>query len=452
MNEGGVGNQVVSSGSPVTAVETTGRLLVLTEPRSKRAGRSVSSGAKDADNVFSTTLGVSLAHSSDFQGEDEAMTMLDSVDGTQGLYLDELGIAVIESHEEWAQSLAVSAADPNNMIEYIEPERVVWAFNEFLIGYRSGVNDLADALLVRPGGSTVAGEVGPSGLVQGPFADDAAFTWGLRAIGSPGASGTGRNARVAVLDTGVDRNHPDLAIAIQGFESFVANESADDGNGHGTHCCGTVAGRIAPSAVGRYGVAPDARLFAGKVLSNAGRGVDAGILAGIQWAMQNQCHVVSMSLGADVPAGTPHSSIYEHVARRALAAGTIIVAAAGNASRRPRTVAPIGHPANCPSILAVGAVDQSMAVAWFSSAGRVGESTVNISGPGVDVLSASPGGGHVRESGTSMATPHVAGVAAVIHEQTQATGPELALRLLLQAQGLTAAVVDAGAGICRVAP
>lgn len=446
-----IGDQAFMSGGVVTSVETTGRLLVLMEPLQRRGGRGPTM-QKAADDAFSSTIGVSLAHSSDFQSEQQAMTMMDSVGDSQGLFLDELGIAVIESHEEYARPLAVSAADPDHMIGHVEPERVVWAFNDFLSGYQTGVNDLAEALLARPGATTAPDEVGASGLVQGTFVDDATYSWGLRAVGVPATRLTGRGARVAVLDTGVDRTHPDLASAIDTVESFVANETGDDGHGHGTHCCGTIASQLTPAAVGRYGVAPDARLFAGKVLANNGRGSDGGILAGIQWAMQNNCHIVSMSLGADVPAGTPYSLVFEDAARKALAGGTIIVAAAGNASRRPQRVAPVGHPANCPSILAVGAVEQNMAIAPFSSAGRTGEAAVNISAPGVDVLSARLGGGHVRMSGTSMATPHVAGVAAVLHEQFQVGGPELALRLLLSAQGLAVPAVDAGAGICQVAP
>ena len=112
-----------------------------------------------------------------------------------------------------------------------------------------------------------------------------------------------------------------------------------------------------------------------------------GILAGIDWAVSNGCAVISMSLGADVPAGTPYSQIYETVAQRAMAKGTLIIAAAGNASMRPARIAPVGHPARCPSIIAVAAIDVNRAVASFSSgsADKIGQ--IDVCAPGVDVYS-----------------------------------------------------------------
>ena len=429
-------------------VETTGRLLVLVDTQLSRTGRPTAASLSRAEQALADVVGVSLAHSSEFVEADTGVAeLLENVEGTQGALFDELGVCVIEAHEDWPERLAVATADAAVPIAQAEPERVVWAISDFADGYQAGVNGIVEALRTRPSGAAV---VAPAWLPGGPFADDASFTWGLRATGVPAAASTGSGSRVAVLDTGVDAMHPDIAAAISGTRSFIDGETVDDGNGHGTHCCGTVAGRRAPSAVPRFGVAPDAELFAGKVLSNAGRGADGGILAGIEWAMRNDCHVVSMSLGADVPAGTPHSRVFEQAASRALAGGTVLIAAAGNASRRPGLVAPIGHPANCPSIVAVAAVDQQLAPARFSSAGRIGDAHVNISGPGVDVLSASPGGGHRAASGTSMATPHVAGVAAVIRAHAEITGAELALRVLLHAQGLTAPAVDVGAGLCSV--
>ena len=137
-------------------------------------------------------------------------------------------------------------------------------------------------------------------------------------------------------------DHPDFAGRTVTTQSFITGEAAEDGHGHGTHCIGTAAGPAQPGEGRRYGIATGAEIFAGKVLSNAGSGADAGILAGIEWAITNGCRVISMSLGSDV---REPSATYEAVGRRALDAGTLIVAAAGNNAQPPRrTRASSGSP------------------------------------------------------------------------------------------------------------
>jgi subtilisin family serine protease len=197
-------------------------------------------------------------------------------------------------------------------------------------------------------------------------------------------------------------------------------------------------------------VASKAEIFAGKVLSNAGSGGDGGILSGIDWAISNRCAVVSMSLGADVNPDTPFSRIYERVAARALQRGTLIIAASGNASSRPGHIAPVGHPANCPSVLAVGAIDSQRKVASFSS-GTVNKlGAVDLAGPGVDVYSSYPMPlRYKRLRGTSMATPHVSGVAALIAQATGARAYELWARLAQTAERLPVPGTDVGAGLVQ---
>ena len=203
----------------------------------------------------------------------------------------------------------------------------------------------------------------------------------------------------------------------------------------------------------RYGVAYNAQIYAGKVLSNAGSGTDAQILAGINWAVTNKCAVISMSLGAPTRPGQAFSQVFEAVASRAAQAGSLIVAAAGNDSQRPSMVAPVSHPANCPSIMAVAALDVNGAIAPFSNRGiNPNGGQVDIAGPGVDVYSTWPMPTRYRRiSGTSMATPHAAGVAALLAEANPGVRGAALGRLLtstaMRLTNLTSA--DVGAGIVR---
>lgn len=245
--------------------------------------------------------------------------------------------------------------------------------------------------------------------------DDDEKTWGVDAVGAWGSQNKGAGIKVAVLDTGLDLLHPDFADRTIVSESFVTGEDVQDGQGHGTHCAGTAVGGQISDGVFRYGVASDADLYVGKVLSNSGSGRERDVLTGMAWAIEQGCEVISMSLGSDVREGDTYSPEYEELGRLALENGSLIVAAAGNSSsRRFGFVAPVGSPANAPSIMAVAAIDEALGVADFSSGGiNPDGGEVNIAGPGVDVFSSVPQPRLYRSlSGTSMACPHVAGVAA----------------------------------------
>jgi subtilisin family serine protease len=198
-------------------------------------------------------------------------------------------------------------------------------------------------------------------------------------------------------------------------------------------------------------VAGGCQIFVGKVLSDAGSGGDIGILAGIDWAVQNKCHVISMSLGADVP---NTSVAYETAGQRALNAGSLIVAAASNNARRSLgNFGFVGRPANSRTMMAVAAIDSSFAMANFSprdTALRPG-TAIDIAAPGVAIHSTVPVamGSYGMKNGTSMATPHVAGIAALWAEATGATGAALWQQVMVNARSLPLPGVDVGRGLVR---
>ncbi|UQW99452.1 S8 family serine peptidase [Streptomyces sp. RerS4] len=259
-------------------------------------------------------------------------------------------------------------------------------------------------------------------------------------IGAPAmwqAGYTGEGVKVAVLDTGVDQTHPFLQGVEVAEKNFSESTDAADRHGHGTHVASTIAGTGGGPA-GRYkGVAPGVRLLDAKVLNDDGWGTESGIVSGMQWAVDQGARIVNMSLGGqDEPGLDPKEEAVARLSDRAL-----FVVAAGNSGDKPGTVT---SPGSAPAALTVGAVDKEDRLADFSSRGPTtdGASKPDVTAPGVDIIAAkSTQNGEPSEkpylpmSGTSMASPHVAGGAALLLQQhPDWTGAQLKALLTGSAQ------------------
>ena len=273
-------------------------------------------------------------------------------------------------------------------------------------------------------------------------------SWGVKRIGAgpvhqQGVVGAG--VTVAILDSGIDYAHPDLALNYAGGYDFV-NDDDDpfDDNAHGTHVAGIVAARDDDAGV--VGVAPHAMLYALKVLDASGHGSFSDVIAAMQWAVDHGVQVTNNSYGSTEDPGVTVQQAFAN----AEAAGLLHVAAAGNAGTCEGTGDSVLFPARYASVMAVGATDSLDRSQCFSSTGPA----VELSAPGVAVKSTTPGGGYQMFTGTSMASPHVAGVAALVLSQgpiadangNQRVNDEVRQRLLGTAQDLGTAGPDSWYG------
>jgi subtilisin len=319
--------------------------------------------------------------------------------------------------------LAALRNDPD--VLSIEPDVVVQAFD----------------IVVAGGGSpmlTVNGETIPTGIARigvNPLSD---------------VSGVG----VAVLDTGVSLNHPDLNVA-EAVSFIKANRNGNDDNGHGSHVAGTIAARVNGSGV--RGVAPNARIFAVKVLDRSGKGALSVIISGIDWVTANAkskgIRVANMSLGFQ---GT--STVLNTALANSVKSGVTYVVAAGNNGMDATYFSPANHP----QVIAVSAIADSNGTcggggsatsygaddtfATFSNYGA----PVAIAAPGVNILSTYKDGGYAYSSGTSMASPHVAGAAALLIAKNAGLTPaDVKASLLLMATPQSQACTTDGASYTR---
>jgi subtilisin family serine protease len=413
-----------------------------------------------------------------------------------GLFLDRLALAVVPLTEDQLRGL--DAEPGRGPILMMRPEQTLRRqadearagpgpspSADYFRGYRDGVADLVNALAGLAPGAAPAPEYlrgyrdGVARLVAAATADgrpalpppapevaaarpaggEEQAAWGLRVTGVLKSPYSGEGVTVAVLDSGLDPDHPDFRDGrVRRLASFVPGEDARDRHGHGTHCAGVACGPKVPSdsRLPRYGIAYRAALCAGKVLNNRGEGTEGAALTGLNWALAHGCRVVLMPLGMAAHQAAP-LPFYEEVGRRAGAAGAAVIAAAGGHSNRARNnVQPVAIPANVTTFLGVGAVGEDLAVANFSNGGRAhGPGSVDVVAPGVNVVSAwRLPLGDKTVSGTSMAAAHAAGIAALVAEALGEGGRACTARdvfhtLLLSAQPLPLPSTDVGKGLIQ---
>ncbi|SCZ76747.1 S8 family peptidase [Acidaminobacter hydrogenoformans] len=257
----------------------------------------------------------------------------------------------------------------------------------------------------------------PDGEIHA-LADD--YPWGITRVGAEAVHSTpgqlGEGVAVAIIDTGLDYNHPDLAGNYAGGYDFVNRDTNPmDDNGHGTHVAGTIAAEI--DGAGVVGVAPKAKIFALKVLNRKGSGDFSNVIAALDWCLtynKDDSHNLKIRITNNSYGGSTNPDMYgytlEAAFNKAYMDGILHIAAAGNEGDTTGDEDTVGYPAKYGSVVAVAATDSSDTRAYFSSTGPM----VEISAPGYGIYSTVLRGGYATYSGTSMASPHVAGVAALV--------------------------------------
>lgn len=389
------------------------------------------------------TQGMRVADTRDF--DNQALEM-DSVGDADAVVFSEIGSALLGGNAAQERSISTFAEIASDSpILSIDPEYFVFAdsmYSEFLQSRSTQTaqgtsNEFLRGFLQAT--ETIAKEMRENGNSQLEIEEEVQVlgaTWGLNACRVPPSLRSGVGIKVAVLDTGFDLGHPDFAGRPIVSQTFVG-QPVQDIHGHGTHTVGTACGPKAPAGTTpRYGIGYRSSIYVGKVLSNSGGSVGSSVLAGMNWAVANRCAVISMSLGGQ--GGVQPS--YTAAGQAALNNGCLIIAAAGNSG------AATGYPANSPTIMSVASLDSNLTPSSYSNFGKV-----EIAGPGRDVFSSWPRPTRYRTiSGTSMATPHVAGCAALWAETSpNMRGLTLWRKLQASARHLPFPATRVGAGLVQ---
>lgn len=357
-----------------------------------------------------------IASSTDF-----ADSAVDESAGDDGFVLRKLGVAVLHATPDQAATLA-ACCDGNGAVVGVAQERVVH---------------------LAP---TAAAPLGAPSREW--------LEWWPERTGVLRSHGSGRDVRVAVIDSGIDLGHPDFTnrrvVLPQG-------QMSHDGHGHGTSLAALACGNRVSAEGIRYGIAFEADLFVWKAVTDDGKLAEGGLQAGIEWALADpqNCDLVCLSWTWSLGVGQASGAHWEAIGKTALDQDCLIVAAAGNDSARPALRKPVGGPADCPSIFACGALGRNLDVWRTSNAGLNPSGEVNVVGPGEDVYTATSrdlGRTHTLISQTSAAMGFVTGIAALHAHLTGLRGRNLWRRIETSAENLPGLdASDVGYGL-TVAP